>query len=53
VEINSQRQAFGHDPIDMAVWRRVEQMATGHTDYAHKVAIYAAELSQGILDVKP
>ena len=39
--------------LDMDALVRVERMARGHSDYSHKLAIYAAELAEGKEDIQP
>ena len=42
--VNWERAQIDKDPVSMRKLLRVEIQASGHTDYAHKMAIYSAEL---------
>lgn len=44
-EVNRARAEQGHDPVDVATLRRVEQLACGHVDYFKKFTLYCAELA--------
>lgn len=50
--VNKERVARGLQPVDMSVLKRVEQMATGHSDYAAKYALYAALLAVGDINIE-
>lgn len=42
--VNEARAGFGKPPIDMQALAREETQASGHYDYAEKLALYAAFL---------
>jgi hypothetical protein len=42
--VNEERGSRNKDPLASADVERVEQLAVGHVDYAHKFALYCAEL---------
>jgi hypothetical protein len=42
--VNRERFARGKDPITMQEITSVETMASGHSDYSRKFALYCAEL---------
>ena len=42
--VNQERAKRSKKPINMTDVKRVEQLALGHVDYAHKYALYCAEL---------
>ena len=48
VEVNSHRAVLGFGSITMPALLDTERMAVGHIDYTHKLALYAAELAQGV-----
>ena len=45
--VNYERASHGFGPVEQKEIFRVEQMACGHTDYAHKYALYCTELALG------
>ena len=47
-EVNRMRLRNGHEPVTMDELRILEAQAEGHSDYTHKLALYSAELVQGI-----
>ncbi len=51
--VNVERVRRGLPPVDISVIKKVEQIATGHSDYASKFALYAAELAVGDIEVEP
>lgn len=51
--VNTERHCRGLEPVGASEIKRVELMAFGHSDYAHKYAIYCAELALGESDVQP
>jgi hypothetical protein len=44
--VNEARQQHGREPVALTDIERVEQMAVGHSDYAHKFTLYCAELTE-------
>lgn len=48
MEVNRMRLERGHEPITMDELRILEAQAEGHSDYSSKLALYSAELVQGI-----
>jgi len=44
-EVNRVRQSGGKPPIQLEQLQRVENAATGHSDYMDKFALYCAELA--------
>lgn len=50
--VNKERVARGLQPVALSVVQRVERMATGHSDYASKYALYAALLAVGDIDIE-
>lgn len=46
--VNYHRAARGLPGIDTEEMARVETLAQGHSDYAHKLAWYCTELAKGI-----
>lgn len=51
--VNKERDARGLKPVSLLVVQKVEQFATGHSDYASKFALYSAELAVGDIEVEP
>lgn len=51
--VNAERAARSLAPLDLAAVERVENMACGHSDYAHKFALYCAELALGVAEPQP
>jgi len=47
--VNQERQKHGRDPVTLEDVERVERSAVGHSDYAHKFALYCAELAEEAL----
>lgn len=47
MEVNLQRRERGLRLVQMRDIRRLDTMASGHSDYSVKLAIYCAELSVG------
>lgn len=43
-EVNSRRRSLGKDLLVLDEIAHVERLACGHSDYAHKFALYCAEL---------
>lgn len=48
LRVNTLRAQCGFGTITLDDLRRVERMAVGHSDYTHKLALYATELAEGI-----
>jgi len=46
--VNQHRAARGLDPVSDEDIRPLESQAEGHSDYAHKFALYCANLAVGI-----
>ena len=44
-EVNTIRKSEGFKPLKMKELLVLEQSACGHSDYTHKLALYAAELT--------
>jgi diacylglycerol kinase family enzyme len=44
---------YGLTPVTVDDVERVETMALGHIDYAHKLALYVAEVVHGVKDPQP
>jgi len=42
--VNQERAKRSKKPVDLTEVTSVEQLALGHVDYAHKYALYCAEL---------
>lgn len=45
--VNRKRAVVGKSPMTLKDVERVEQLAVGHSDYAHKFSLYCAELIAG------
>lgn len=45
--VNRERSARGLGSVTLLDVRRVERWAQGHSDYAHKYALYCAEIAVG------
>lgn len=52
-EVNEWRALLGKPAVDVAAIERVERMATGHSDYSSKFALYCAELALGVREQQP
>ena len=46
--INRERHQQRLAPVDEAAVAAADRLAAGHTDYAHKLALYCAELACGL-----
>jgi hypothetical protein len=51
--VNLERVRRRMDPITLKELIEREQLAVGHVDYAHKFALYCAELALGLPDRGP
>lgn len=51
--VDAERTRRGLPPVAEREIQRVEQMASGHCDYAKKYALYCAELGMGLTDIRP
>jgi len=49
--VNEERERRNKEPLTVAYVERVEQLAVGHVDYAHKFALYCSELVEETLQV--
>lgn len=52
-EVNEWRLQFGLRLVDVAAIKRAERMASGHSDYSSKFALYCAEIAMGVKDPQP
>jgi len=53
VAVNAERARRGFPPVDLKAIDRVERLACGHVDYAHKYPLYCTEIALGENDPRP